>query len=54
MRGPLLWRALLFTLLIPGVVTVLVPYMLYPGKPDFEMGGFKYGGILLGLCGLCV
>jgi protein-S-isoprenylcysteine O-methyltransferase Ste14 len=43
--GPLV-RTLIFTVLVPGTVTIYVPYRLLPGG-DFNLGAARYAGIPL-------
>lgn len=43
--GPLA-RTIVFTILVPGTVTVYVPRLLLPGG-DFDLGSAHYAGVLL-------
>lgn len=48
----LLVKLLIFTLVVPGTVTVYVPWMLTAGRPaDFDTGAARYLGLLLVLVG---
>lgn len=38
-------KAVLFTIIVPGTVTVLVPYLLLPGRAEFDVGSWRFAGI---------
>ena len=44
----ILLRTLIFTILVPGSVTVLIPYWILRSRPgpDFEISALRLGGIL--------
>lgn len=47
-------KTLIFTILVPGMVTVIVPYALvsrYPARLPVPLGLFRYGGWILILVG---
>ncbi len=45
-------KAVLFTIIVPGTVTVLVPYLLLPLRAEFDAGAFRFAGMaLIGLGG---
>ena len=49
-----LFKTLIFTILVPGTVTVIVPYALvsrYPARLLFQLGLFRYVGVVLILVG---
>ncbi len=41
-----LWKTIAFGILVPGSVTVLVPWLLLPPLPDYHLGGFRWVGVL--------
>lgn len=44
-RIGLLVKTLFFTILAPGTVTVLVPYLLVLPRAEFDVGAFRFAGI---------
>jgi protein-S-isoprenylcysteine O-methyltransferase Ste14 len=53
----LLIKTLFFTILVPGTVTVIVPYGLvsiYPARFPVQLGLFQYGGAILILVGVAM
>ena len=50
-------KNILFTFVVPGTVTVLIPYwLLTPGytRFSFDLGLFRYGGVLFLLVGIAL
>ncbi len=48
------FKNIIFTFVVPGTITVLIPYrLLTPSytRFSFELGLFRYGGVLLMLLG---
>lgn len=39
-------KTLIFTVLAPGAVTVLVPYLLLGPRPEFDLGPLRFVGVL--------
>lgn len=51
----MLFKALIFTILVPGAVTVLIPFMLLPRYtigPPMRLGVFRFTGAILILFGI--
>ncbi len=54
MRRSQIWvfiKAALFTVIVPGTVTVLIPYLFVLPRAEFDAGIFRFGGIALMLVG---
>ncbi len=50
-------KTIIFTFLLPGTVTVFVPYWLLTSPsapPPMQLGVFRYGGIVLILIGIAI
>ena len=40
-------KAVLFTVIVPGTVTVLIPYLLLRPHVEFDAGAFRFAGLAL-------
>jgi protein-S-isoprenylcysteine O-methyltransferase Ste14 len=39
-------KTVIFTIVVPGFVTVAAPYLLLGPRAEFELGGFRFAGVL--------